>query len=205
MLWLGPASTDRPSMLMNVVLIPEITRRAMLTPTPADYSAAARSPAMRPRVQGEAHGIARQDERIAVAVDGAGIEAAGVEARNRVLVLVQHLSLVVYLETSQSAVRAGIEPAGIEGGFPDALHVPVILLEELVEALVAQLVVLLNRLNQALGADARLLRQLLDRIRDKHRLVPGGKRGLNSHVETVEKIRADVHDSVGRDRTSYTS
>ena len=63
-----------------------------------------------------------------------------------------------------------------------------VLLEDVVPAAIAQVVVLVHRLLEHLGGDAQLLRQFFDAVRLEHVREAGGDRGIDRLLEVVEHI-----------------
>lgn len=116
------------------------------------------------RVKAEAHGVTRNAVVIGVAIDGAGIGANAVQARDDLVVVGHDLHLVVDEHATQGAVGAAVLLAAIEGALLERLHKLALFLKDVVPAVVAHLVVLVDVGEQALHVDTRLLGKLLQRV-----------------------------------------
>ena len=148
-------------------------------------------------VDAEAHGVAGEDEGIAVAEDVAGVGADTVQAGDDLGFLGHDLGLVVDLDAAEGAVGADVLPQAVERALLDGLHVAAILLEDLVVAGVAHVVVLLDLGNQTRDVDAGLLRQLFDGVGLGHGLIAGSQVTVPLLVEVVvQVVRMHVGDDV---------
>ncbi len=105
---------------------------------------------------------------------------------------------MVDLDAAQRTVGANVLTAGIEGALLDGLHVVTILLEQLIEAGGAHLVVLLDLSHQTLHVDAHLLSQLLEGVGLVDVLVTGGDVTLQLLLEHLVHVQGmDAGDDVG--------